>query len=57
MLLFPLQLSAITSLSFCAYQDFVINPKVWLLAGIFYRLQIFPKAIGLALSEVVPRQA
>ena len=40
-----------------AYQDFVLNAYLWLLLGILYRLQMFPKAIQIAQVEAVPGQA
>jgi hypothetical protein len=36
--------------SFSAYQDFVINSNLWLMLGILYRLQNFPKVIQIAQS-------
>jgi hypothetical protein len=55
--LFPLFLFfQMISLNYRALQIFAINARVWLLTGILYRLQMFPKAIELALAEVAPRQ-
>ena len=39
-----------TYTSFSAYQDFVINSNLWLMLGILYRLQNFPKVIQIAQS-------
>jgi hypothetical protein len=46
-----------TYTSFSAYQDFVINSNFWLLMGILYRLQTFPKAIQIVRDQTNPRQA
>ncbi len=52
LLFFPM-----TYTSFSAYQDFVINSNFWLLMGILYRLQTFPKATQIARDQTNPRQA
>jgi hypothetical protein len=38
------------------YQDFVLNSYLWLLLGILYRLQSFPKTVLVAQAQAVPRQ-
>jgi len=54
--LFPLRLlSAMTSVSFRAYQDFVSNPQVWLFTGILYRPHMISKIVVLALAVATPR--
>jgi hypothetical protein len=46
----------VTSLDFYARRDFVIRAYVRPWTDILYRLQMFPKAIELALAEAAPRQ-
>ncbi len=38
-------------IGFVTYQDFIVNAYFWLLLGILFRLQTFPKTIQLAQSE------
>jgi len=46
-----------TYTSFSAYQDFMINSNFWLLIGILYRLQTFPRATQIAQDHANPQQA
>jgi hypothetical protein len=46
----------VTSLNSYARRDFVIRAYVRSWTDILYRLQMFPKAVELALAEAAPRQ-
>jgi hypothetical protein len=51
-LLFPMMFAGTS-----AYQDFVLNSGLWLMLGILFRLQLFPKAAELAKQQAVPGRA
>jgi len=52
LLFFPMMFTGVSP-----YQDFVLNSSVWLLLGVLFRLQTFPKAAELAQKQAVARRA
>jgi O-antigen ligase len=51
LLFFPMMYAGVSP-----YQDFVLNAWLWVLLGILYRLQMFPKAVEVIQVQAVPRQ-
>jgi hypothetical protein len=50
-LLFPMMFAGAA-----AYQDFVLNSSLWLMLGILFRLQMFPKVAELEQKQAAPRR-
>jgi hypothetical protein len=51
-LIFPMMFTGVSP-----YQDFVLNSYLWLLLGILYRLELFPKAVQIAQTRLSQRES